>query len=176
MMNSTTEPGLLRKSYGGLVCAGSYLQSTALLLVRIGWGWELYLSGFRHLHNVPTMVERFTGWGVPLPHLSVYVSGITELVGGVLLFFGVGARVVAVPLLFNFIVAYLTASRKKITSALGGPDRLEALENLVNDDAFPFMVMSLLMIAFGAGRFSIDHLLKRIVFRQGKPHSLSEQK
>jgi putative oxidoreductase len=167
--------GLLHKGYDSLVWGGSWLQSLALLLPRVAWGWELYLSGYRHLHDVPTMIERFTGWGVPMPRLSVYVSGTTEMVGGILLFFGLGARLISLPLLFNFIVAYVTASHAKLVKAFAAssPDRLGGLEKLIDDDAFPFLCLSLIMIAFGPGWISIDGLLKRFVFKRKKAQGSS---
>jgi putative oxidoreductase len=169
-MNPTADPdrGLLHKGYDSLVWGGSWLQSLALLIPRVAWGWELYLSGYRHLHDVPTMVERFTKWGVPMPQLSVYVSGTTEMVGGILLFVGLGTRLISLPLLFNFIVAYLTASHAKLAQAFGAQSsgRLEGLENVIDDFAFPFFCLSLIMIAFGPGWISIDGLLKRLVWKR----------
>src|SRR5437773_10405474 len=109
MNNQDPNRGVLHKAYDLLVWGGSWLQSLALLIPRLGWGWVLYLSGYRHLHHVPAMVERFTGWGIPYPRMSVYVSGTTEMVGGVLLLLGLGTRLISLPLLFNFIVAYATA-------------------------------------------------------------------
>jgi len=73
-----------------------------------GMGLELFESGRAHLSNVPAMVERFQSWGVPLPHLNVYISAYTEMFGGILLMAGPASRLIAIPLFFNFCVAYLT--------------------------------------------------------------------
>ena len=61
------------------------------------------------------MIERFTSWGVPMPKVSVYVSGYTEMIGGLLLMVGLATRLVSLTLVFNFIVAFLTASKEKVT-------------------------------------------------------------
>ena len=47
------------------VWTANHLQSTALLLARLGFGFSLFISGRGHLHNVDTMIGRFTEWGVP---------------------------------------------------------------------------------------------------------------
>jgi putative oxidoreductase len=64
------------------------------------------------------MVERFQQWGVPFPHLNVYVSGYTEMFGGVLLMLGLASRLIAIPVFFNFCVAYVTASRATVVNFL----------------------------------------------------------
>jgi putative oxidoreductase len=168
MANNSSE-ALPVRAYGWLICAGSYLQCFVLLAIRLTWGWQLAHSGWQHLHDVPTMVQRFQKWGVPLPTLNVYVSGTTELVGGTLLILGLGTRLVSLPLIFNFIVAYLTASRQTLGHLFGGPNHLDAYDDFINDAAFPMLIMSLAMLAFGPGKVSIDYLLKRTVFRKSKP-------
>jgi len=151
------------------VCVASGLQSFVLLSIRVLFGWELFVSGRAHLQDVATMVDRFTKWGVPFPHVNVYVSAYTEMVGGLLLIFGIAARLISVPLCFNFVVAYLTASRKTMLALVGGPKRLDAVDDFFNDAAFNFLIASLVILAFGPGNASIDHLLSRTVFRRNPP-------
>jgi putative oxidoreductase len=123
-------------------------------------------SGYGHLTNVQKTVELFTKWGVPLPHANVYVSGTTELVGGALLILGLGARLISLPLVFNFIVAYLTASRATLVQLVSGPNRLEGYDSFINDSAFPMLVMTLTMVAFGPGKVSADYLINRFAIRK----------
>jgi len=149
----------------------SYLRSAVLLVIRLAWGWELYLSGYRHLTHFQNTVDAFKGWHVPMPAASVAISGTTEMVGGLLIMAGLGARFISLPLFFNFCVAYATASIDSLRQfAFGGQylptrrydaGRLSALEAIINDDAFPFLVTSLLMLAFGAGKVSLDHLIAK---------------
>src|ERR1700733_9373723 len=94
------------KNYQRLVVAGTYLAPVVLLIIRVAWGWELVESGWGHLHDVDEMAKRFTEWGIPHPVLNVYVSATTEMVGGALWILGLGARIISIPLLFNFCVAY----------------------------------------------------------------------
>src|SRR5437588_12402384 len=153
-MNTQSSP-LPVKAYNHLIKFGSYLQSPALLLIRLAWGWELWTSGSSHLHNVATMAGTFKDWGVPFPTLSVYVSGTTEAVGGILLMLGLFTRGIALPLIFHFIVAYLTASRQNVLAVFSSPQHLDALVKLIDDTAFPFLVTSILMLAFGPGNISL---------------------
>ena len=140
-----------------------YLQSAVLLMLRVTWGWQLLESGYGHLTHVQKTVEAFRGWGVPLPEVNVYISGSTELIGGFLLVIGLVARLISVPLIFNFLVAYLTASRETLKQLFVGPSRLDGYDAFINDSAFPMLMLALTMLAFGPGRASVDHLLGRII-------------
>ena len=144
-----------------LTQTGSKLQSFVLLALRVTWGWELLESGYGHLTHVQKTVEAFQSWGVPLPTLNVYISGSTEMIGGALLILGLATRFIALPLVFNFLVAYATASRSTLTQLFFGPNRLEAYDKFIDDSAFPMLILSLAMLAFGPGKFALDHLLVR---------------
>lgn len=154
---------LLHARYFQYVQKMSGLQSFVLLFLRLTIAWQLAESGYGHLTNIEGTVQHFREWGVPLPVLSVHISGATELIGGVLLILGLGARLIAVPLLFNFIVAYATASRGNLIQVLTGPARLEGYDAVINDAAFTMIVLSLVMLAFGAGKASVDYCLARMV-------------
>ena len=160
---ATSKSSLALRGYRTYSRVADNLQSFALLILRLGFGLELWFSGYGHLHNVDVMVERFQNWGVPFPRFNVYVSGLTEAIGGILLIFGLGTRLVSIPLVINFLVAYATASRSKLAQMFGGPDRWGGVNDVVIDDAMGPLVASLITLAFGAGKFSIDYLLHRVV-------------
>ena len=140
----------------------AYLQSAVLLILRITWGWQLLESGYGHLTHVQKTVDAFRSWGVPSPQTSVYISGTTELVGGILLVIGLAARLISVPLVFNFLVAYATASRDTFKQIVVSPR--DGYDAFINDSAFPMLMLALIVLAFGPGWISIDHLLLRNVF------------
>jgi putative oxidoreductase len=154
---------LLPAGYVKYVQKASHLQSFVLLFLRLTIAWQLAESGYGHLMNIEGTAQHFREWGVPLPVLSVHISGATELIGGILLILGLGARLIAVPLLFNFNVAYATASRGNLIQLFTGPMRLDAYDAVINDTAFTMIVLSLTMLAFGAGKASVDHCLKRVI-------------
>ena len=150
--------------YDSLVDHSSPLQSFVLLALRLTWGWQLLESGYGHLTHVQKTVEAFKGWGVPLPELNVYISGTTELVGGALLVLGLATRLMSVPLVFNFLVAFATASRDTLRQLFAGPHRLDGYDSFINDSAFPMLILALIMIAFGPGGVSVDRLIRRKLF------------
>ena len=150
----------------------TFLQSIALLALRLGIGLELWFTAHGHLQHADQMVKNFTDWGVPLPRASVYVSACTEGIGGLLLVAGFATRLVSIPLFFNFCVAYLTASRAKVTQMILGPGHWDGVSQVVDDAAMPFFCVSLVTLAFGAGKVSLDYLLSQMVFR-GKQESPS---
>ena len=155
-------------AYQMLVKCGGYAQSAALLILRLAWGYELYVAGNAHLHDVAGTAGNFKEWGVPFPTLSVYVAGSTEMIGGLLLIFGLFTRGIALPLVFNFLVAYLTASREKVIHVFTGPERLDWITKIIDDAAFPFLVTAIVMFAFGPGKISADYILGRYVFGKCK--------
>ena len=157
---------LALRGYKSFDTVATNLRSFVLLFVRLCFGWELFVSGRGHLQHVDMMIENFTKWHVPFPHLNVYISAFTEMIGGLLMLFGLFSRVTAVPLTFNFIVAYLTASRSTIVHLIGGPDRLGAIDDFTGDAAFFFLVAALIVLAFGPGKVSVDYLLSRTVLKK----------
>ncbi len=162
-------------SFGGLTalftsCARR-LQSPVLLILRLTWGWQLCESGYGHLTHIQRTIDAFKGWGVPLPGINVYISGVTELVGGSLLILGLATRYISLPLVFNFIVAIAAASRTDIADAFRQKGFLDAWDTIINDSAFPFLMLAMIMLAFGPGAFSLDRAIGKWRFRRTPPET-----
>jgi putative oxidoreductase len=151
--------------YEFLICQASYLQAAVLLIIRLTWGWQLAESGYGHLTHIQNTVDAFKSWGVPFPELNVYISGSTEILGGTLLILGLATRIISIPLIFNFIVAYATASKDTFRELFHGMLQ-KGYDDFINDAAFSMLVLALIMLAFGPGKASIDYLLERTVFRK----------
>jgi putative oxidoreductase len=156
---------LFVRLYEFLVCRASYLQSAVLLILRLTWGWQLAESGYGHLTHIQNTVDAFKSWGVPFPELNVYISGSTEILGGTLLIFGLATRVISIPLIFNFVVAYATASKDTFRELFHGMLQ-KGYDDFINDAAFSMLILALIMLAFGPGKASIDYLLERTLFRK----------
>jgi putative oxidoreductase len=150
-------------AYNGLRRYASYLQSPVLLLVRLAWGWEALQSGWGHLHHVAQTADFFRSLNIPMPVANVYISGGTELVGGALLILGIGTRLISFPFIFNFLIAIISAGHSQIASKWhdGG---LAWWNQIVDDTAFPFLILGLVMLAFGPGMLSIDYVIQRVAF------------
>jgi putative oxidoreductase len=82
--------------------------------------------------------------------LNALVAGAVECFGGLLLLAGLGARLVSVPLAFTMAVAYVTADREALAAIFSDPDKFTGAA------PFLFLLASLLVLAFGPGRFSLD--------------------
>ena len=155
---------LVANMYKLLIRFGIILVPIVLLLTRLAWGWELYESGHGHLQNFDHTIELFTGWGIPHPRFNAYICSYTEMIGGILIMLGLAARLVSIPLFFNFCVAYLTASHMTVVNFFH-----QDPSNFIDDSAFPFLMMSLTILAFGPGLFSIDGFLKHMLCKTTAP-------
>jgi hypothetical protein len=76
-----------------------------------------------------------------------------ELVGGALLFLGLGSRIIALPLTIDMLVAYITADRAALFSIFSDPGKFYA------SDAYTFLVASVLILIFGPGKISVDYAI-----------------
>ncbi|MBI1909039.1 MAG: DoxX family protein [Deltaproteobacteria bacterium] len=145
----------MRQTYDKLVSLASHLQSPLLLLLRLYWGAQFILAGKGKLTNIEKVFEFFQGLHIPLPLASAYLVGSTELLGGMLLVLGLGSRLAAIPLSITMIVAYLTAHIEATRNILSDP------ENFIDQAPFLFLLVTLILLAFGPGRFSLDAWLEK---------------
>jgi uncharacterized membrane protein YphA (DoxX/SURF4 family) len=67
------------------------------------------IAGSNKLSNVENVGYWFASLGLPAPELMAYLAGITELIGGIALVFGIAVRWCAIPLMFTMVVAATTA-------------------------------------------------------------------
>ncbi len=133
----------------------AWLQSPLLLIIRLYWGWSFAQTGWGKLMNLDRTAGFFETLNIPLPKLSAFVAGATECFGGLLLAAGLFARVASAPLVFTMLVAYYTADREALLAIFSDTDQfLEAAP-------FTFLLASLIVLAFGPGKISLDHLWAR---------------
>lgn len=131
------------------------------LLVRLFVGYFFFETGWAKAHHLDAMTERFIGWGIPFPGLSVVLSVYTELVGGALLVLGLCTRLAAIPLLINMVVAIVTVNIRNVTG----------LDEFVELDTPLYALFFLWLLFSGPGWVSLDHLLWRRGLRQEpRPH------
>jgi putative oxidoreductase len=134
-----------------------HLTWLAPLIARITVGWVFLWSGWGKLTDLPTVVQNFVGWGIPLPQLlGPFVSGV-EFFGGLLLLVGLLSRISAGALGVTMIVA--------IRSARWG--EVDSLVSLLGFDEFEYLALFLWLAIAGAGPISVDHWLERWFDRTG---------
>jgi putative oxidoreductase len=127
-----------------------HLDGWAPLFARIVVGWVFLWSGWGKLHNLPAIIENFSGWHIPAPNLlAPFVSGV-EFFGGLFLLFGLLTRISAGALGITMIVAIASAKWSDVDS----------LETLLGFDETEYLALFLWLAIAGAGRFSVDRLLR----------------
>jgi putative oxidoreductase len=151
---------IISAGYALLGRLASSLQSPLLLAVRLYWGWQFMQTGWGKLHNLARVTQFFTSLGIPFPHANAALVAFMELFGGALLIVGLGSRIVGLLLSFDMLVAYITADREALRSIFSDPGKFYSA------DPYTFLFAALLVLIFGAGLFSLDHLLGRFAWRK----------
>ena len=126
-----------------------YGKSLALLLARITVAYGFYEPAMMKWKDISSVAEWFGSMGIPFPTLNAYMAATTEIVGVVLLTLGLFTRIISLPLIIIMIVAIKTVHLAHGFSA--------------GDNGFEiplyYMLFLLIFVAFGAGKFSLDHIL-----------------
>jgi putative oxidoreductase len=144
---------LVEKYYRLLINVSSSLQSPFLLVVRLYWGWQFMETGWGKLTDIGKVVGFFTELGIPAPALNAYFVSALEFGGGVLLILGFGSRLIALPLVIDMLVAYITADREALFSIFSNPDKFTSAA------PYTFLIASIIVLIFGPGKISADALL-----------------
>ena len=129
----------------------SVLQSGVLLALRTLIGWQFFLTGKGKLANLERTAGFFESLHIPAPGFHAGMVGSIEMIGGLMLLAGLATRFAALPLFGAMVVAYLTAHRE---------DGFNSIGDFIEQAPFPFLAVCLVLLAFGPGRFSIDHVTK----------------
>jgi len=143
------------------------------LVLRLIMGWEFWESGLEKLQGENWFTDIQQRFPFPFDQfpagLSWTLSTWTEIIGALLVWFGLGTRVAAFSLLFVTFVA---------TAAVHWPDMWSMWSDLAKGYAIKdmghgnfklpllFAVMLLPLVFNGAGKFSLDHLLSRLLARR----------
>ncbi|MBA3848393.1 MAG: DoxX family protein [Opitutus sp.] len=135
--------------------AAAGLQSPLLLVIRLHWGWSFAQTGWGKLMHLDRTANFFAELGLPAPTLNALLAGATECFGGGLLALGLFARPAAAPLASTMAVAYVTADREALQAVFSDTDKFTGAA------PFLFLVASLLVLAFGPGKWSLDHFRAR---------------
>ena len=143
----------LEKLYRWLIAIGNALRSPLLLIIRLYWGWEFFLTGKGKLVDLSKPTEYFASLGIPLPHFSAILAACTECFGGLLLLVGLASRLITIPMMILLVIAYLTADIEATRAIFNDPDKfLSAAE-------FQFLFAVVIVFVFGPGIFSVDALI-----------------
>ncbi|RMA97812.1 DoxX family protein [Hydrogenothermus marinus] len=130
-----------------------------LLAIRLYWGWLFFRAGFWKFTHYPQATKFFDYLGLPYPEYFVIFIATVETVGGILLFFGIFSRITALILTFNMIGAFIVGHKDALLSIFSKPEDFYMAQPLT------FLIASLIVLFFGAGKFSIDYLILNKYFK-----------
>jgi putative oxidoreductase len=153
--------------YRQLIRLSTFLKCPLLLVIRLFWGWQFFQTGWGKLTHLEKTTDFFKDLGIPLPALNATMAGATECFGGLLLLIGLGSRLISLPLIVTMIVAYLTADMDAVKGIFSDPDAFTSAA------PFLFLFSSLLILVFGPGKISVDHLIGRKIQQCCPPSSAS---
>jgi putative oxidoreductase len=132
-----------------------YLSPLGRLLLSSLFVW----AGYGKLMNPGAAAQEFASVGVPAPALMVGVAILVELVGGLALFVGFRSRWVAGVLAIWCLV---TAFAVHLAAGMHSTDPATAYDNMIHFYKNLGIAGGLIyVIAFGAGRLSIDNRAQR---------------
>jgi putative oxidoreductase len=138
----------------------------SILALRLMAGGVFLWEGILKFVYVNQGIGRFTKLGMPFPHLTADFVACLEIVGGLLILSGLLTRLIAVPFIFEMIVAILST---KISLYLGtSPLPLPAAPPKIGMWAvlhevrseYAQLLTSVFLMINGPGRWSLDALLK----------------
>ena len=126
------------------------IQDIALLLLRVVSGAMLMQHGGQKLFGFPPPAGRAFA-GAPELFSQMWVAGVLEMFGGLLLVLGLLTRIVGFLLAGELAVAYFTAHAPRAVFPILNQGELAAL----------YCFVFLFFAAAGGGRYSLDQLLFR---------------
>ncbi|MBD3637379.1 MAG: DoxX family protein [Crocinitomicaceae bacterium] len=127
----------------------SKLKDFPLLFIRLILAYGFYKPAMMKLTKTESVVKFFDSAGIPFPTLNVYLAGITEGLGVILLVLGLGTRIISIPLMITMIVAI---------TVVHWDNGFKASENGIQIPLY-FLIMLFVLLVYGSGKFSVDYLI-----------------
>ncbi len=151
----------LLRMYDRITPAFIFGQSAFLLFIRIYWGGQLAHNGWAKLHNLDKVTEYFQSINVPMPAMTAHMVATLELVGGILLFLGLGSRLISAVLTVNLIAAYWFGDHDALLAFFSDPGTFYAAA------PFTFLFVTVIVLLFGPGAISLDAIILQLLKQKG---------
>ncbi len=104
-------PGVTQWILGGLDKV-NFAEFVMPLLIRLYLAPVMWMAGVKKFSSFSDTVEWFGnsewGLGLPLPYLLVLLVASSEVLGAIMLLFGVGVRLISLPLMAIMLIAAIT--------------------------------------------------------------------
>ncbi len=124
----------------------SYSRDSAVLLLRLWLGGMMILHGYGKVFGgVDKLTERVESMGFPAPELFAWAAALSEFGGGILLIIGLFTRPAAI---FVFFTMFTAAFIRHFDDPFGKKEL-----------ALTYMVLALVLLIAGPGRFGMDRQL-----------------
>ncbi|MEQ9297905.1 MAG: DoxX family protein [Cyclobacteriaceae bacterium] len=119
------------------------------IFIRLAFGFHLlfYSWGSVIQFNAGSNAEFLSSLGIPFPTVMSWAYVLTEFIGGILLIIGFKVRLVSIPLIITFLVAYFLVHAG------------DSYEN--SFQALQMLAVSIFFLVNGAGKFSVDQILEK---------------
>ena len=150
------------KAYQYLVIFGGLLKSPILLIARLYFGWVFFQAGLNKFHDINHFAQILESYHLSPTIPQAYIAALIELVGGICLMVGFATRLAVIPLIIVMITAYSTVHIEAVKSIFSDPS------TFIAQAPFNPLLISLILLAFGPGRISLDYFLEKWLFRKHK--------
>lgn len=137
--------------YNKYISLSARTGDLSLLFIRLLLAYGFWEPAKTKWTDISSVAEWFESIGIVAPTLNAYLAASTEMAGVFLLLFGLGTRIIALPLIIAMLVAI-----KTVHWQYGFP----ASENGFEIPLY-YIIMLLTLISFGSGKFSIEYLLNK---------------
>jgi putative oxidoreductase len=141
------------------------LAAVAPLATRMVIGLAFFQAGTGKFRNFENVIGFFDSLGIPFPAFNAGLVASMETVGGLMLIFGLFTRFFAAGLTITMVVALLTADTADFLASWSGASQLSPTDVT----AFTFLLFLLWLVFYGAGKLSLDALLRKILLAESAP-------
>ncbi|NVK52106.1 MAG: DoxX family protein [Flavobacteriaceae bacterium] len=123
-------------------------NNLGVLFIRIAFGFHLLHYSWNDVINFSAgdNAEWLGSLGVPFPFIMSWAYILTQFIGGILLIIGFKTRLIAIPLIITFLVAYFL-----VHASDPYKDSFQAIQMLA---------VSFFFLFNGSGKLSLDDYLK----------------
>ena len=181
------------KAYTNYLNLANKLGDIPLLAIRILLAYAFFGPAMMKWGDMESTIAWFGnpdwGLGLPMPALNAYLAATTEILGVFLLLFGLGTRLISLPLIIVMLMAYFTVHMGHGWLAIASSaedlevaERINAARGLLKENGnyewltakgsfvilqngaefvVTYIVMLLTLISFGPGKISLDYLISK---------------
>lgn len=142
---------MLKKLFEKFLSVTNALRDLPPLIFRLILAYGFYEPAMNKWSDISAVATWFGEMNIPFPTINAYMAASTELTGVALLTLGLATRIISIPLMFVMIVAAVTVHIENGFSC--GKNGFEI--------PFYYFFMLFSLVTTGAGRISVDHLIKR---------------